>query len=333
MITAGRDGGLAAFRPVEMPPRQIFHAASGSSVANASWLPHPQGDRIILRAWHRLTLVDPDTGLEQEVTREDGVNWTSSVAAPNGRRLFAGTGLPGRAVAWEMHDETPRPLWEWRPDVACEVIVSAVPADGAWVAAWLETADDGEFSDGTQHALIRLDAETGSVLARRGLSARSCPPATRRDGSLIAAGLHEKVLLLDPLTLETRAELDGHSESVSLLAFTPDGRYLASASDDRVILWDVEKRRAVRSWRSDVGSVSTVDFSPNGRLLVTSTREHAPRIWDVETGRLLLEPELTPATAIKEPIDWRPAFFSPDGTRLVVGSGRRVEIIDGRLLE
>jgi WD40 repeat protein len=73
----------------------------------------------------------------------------------------------------------------------------------------------------------------------------------------------------------------------SKLAFSPDGRTLASADDEgRVRLWEVSTGAERRSWRGHIGWVHAVAFSPDGRTLATGGRDTTVLLWDVRAPRV-----------------------------------------------
>ncbi|KAJ5765710.1 hypothetical protein N7520_005269 [Penicillium odoratum] len=145
--------------------------------------------------------------------------------------------------------------------------------------------------------------------------------------------------------------LEGHRGGVYSVAFSPNGRLLASGSSDCTArLWDtatgslvysvalspdgqllVSGSDAVRRWNTEAdflqqsrednssNSVLSLAFSPNGRLLASGSEDHMVRLWDTATGALL-------QTLWGHSDDVWAVTFSPDG-RLASGSSDRMLLI------
>ncbi len=88
------------------------------------------------------------------------------------------------------------------------------------------------------------------------------------------------------ITEEEITELKGHTESVNSVAFSPDGRILASGSRDKTIrLWNVEEGKQIVELvelKGHTDSVSSVAFSPDGKILASGSRDKTIILWDVE---------------------------------------------------
>jgi WD40 repeat protein/serine/threonine protein kinase/Tfp pilus assembly protein PilF len=112
--------------------------------------------------------------------------------------------------------------------------------------------------------------------------------------------------------------LRGHSKSVGIVAFSPDGRTLASQSKDYVVkLWDLSTGKERGSVRG--GEVGTLTFSPDGKILATGGWQHL-KLWDVASQREWAD------FPVSEEV-WHLAF-SPDGKTLLYGGLNYVRLLN-----
>jgi len=82
--------------------------------------------------------------------------------------------------------------------------------------------------------------------------------------------------------------LQGHTDWISAVAVTPDGRHAVSASNDRTLrLWDLETGQTLRILQGHTDNISAVAITPDGRRAVSASWDRTLRVWDLETGQTI----------------------------------------------
>lgn len=80
--------------------------------------------------------------------------------------------------------------------------------------------------------------------------------------------------------------LQGHTDSVDSVTFSPDGLHLASASSDCTVkLWSLARERELRTLQGHNSWITSVAFSPDGRLLASGSGDDTVKLWEVASGR------------------------------------------------
>ncbi len=121
--------------------------------------------------------------------------------------------------------------------------------------------------------------------------------------------------------------ITGHTDHVSAIAWSPDGRTLASASSDGdVRLWDVENRSWIASLEGHSEDVTGVTWSPDSRRLASVSNDETIRIWDFESRRQIRQ---LPFLAGR----WGSIAWSPDGKALAVAEIGWLELWDTESFE
>ena len=103
--------------------------------------------------------------------------------------------------------------------------------------------------------------------------------------------------------------LSGHTEEVWAVAFSPDGKTLASGGDDTSVkLWDVQTGKEKQTLSGHKYKVATLAFSPDGKSLASGSEDYTVKIWDLATGAL--------KQTLNHDYQITAIAFSPDGNTL-----------------
>jgi WD40 repeat protein len=295
------------------------------SEGNASITVSPTGRVVAVGAGKFVKLFDLTTGRDLSCLTLASGTVTALVFSPDGRHVAAGSS-DGRVEVWDVSKGGAKP---------------GVPGDGAAAPGeveklrqQLDEARRREQEQRDQAAAARRQAELALYAShialaqqawRRGMMEQSkkalneCPPADRgwewhylrrlaaADGKLGAVAL----------------TLKGHSNPVTAVAFSPDGKALATASVDLTVrLWAASTGKEERSLVGHRDVVASVAYSPDGARLASASYDGTVRLWDPATGiesGHCFQTHDGKATAVA---------FSPDGKRLAAGIGDWVALFD-----
>ena len=98
-----------------------------------------------------------------------------------------------------------------------------------------------------------------------------------------------QALLFDIATGREVGAIKGHGKGVTDVAFSRDGKLLASSGTDNTIkIWDLASKRELRTLTGHTANVESMDFSPDGRLLASAGEDGSTFLWDANTGEHLL---------------------------------------------
>ena len=313
---------------------------------------HPDGRQLAVGQVlnKRIAIWDTQTGKLVRTLEKEGGGVHALIYSPDGKYLAVGrefSRLTKERAHVHLYDAMSGNLLQSFPP-------SSPAVSNASDAEALAFSPDSRYlaasGHGSRRAVVVYDIVSKSMFAhtpdvpRGGVTINAL--AFSPDGRFLAIGRNIgtlEVWLMKPWKLHKN--LEGQSAGVRALAFTPDSKYLASGTDigvryrsygnerrpwfdkytDDLVLWSIPAFEKVREFPSRhfthtpiSSTIESLQFSPDGKLLLVSARTGSLEIIDVTSGKTALFKDGYGVVV--------EATLSPDGKRLALGLGKKIEI-------
>jgi WD40 repeat protein len=235
----------------------------------------PDGNRIATGSVdHTVRVWDAESGDEIIVLRGHEGSVTHVAYSPDGKWIASSTGdHDGHGCFTRLADDTVR---VWDAESGAEVSVQrgklgvitsmAFSSDGRRIASGMETIGGLGF--------FAMSGFSGSAIEGNGASIESSSVEDSID-------YYGTVRVWNVETGAEMAVLRGHEMAVTCVAYSPDGRRIASGSHDHSVrVWDSETGDELAVLRGHSSTVFNVAFSPDGSLIASASKDGTVRIWD-----------------------------------------------------
>ena len=187
--------------------------------------------------------------------------------------------------------------------------------------AFAFSPDGTRVAVGGSDGVAIYDAHTGKalfMLARPGMPNTSQGAealAFSHDREVLAIGdnISGVIYLWDVHANNWRGRLGRHKAKVSALAFSPDGKMLASGTHGEICLWDVTEQRKLLTFNRYTNKVLALAFLDDGKTLASADKDGTLRLWDTDTGELR-------TSFMKLMENPKALAFSPNGTTLAAAN-------------
>jgi WD40 repeat protein len=253
-------------------------------------------------------LCDTATGKQRQLL-QSGAAVAGVAFAPDGKKV-AVSEVGGMISLWET--ETGREIGRFGEN-APETLAS----HGFWTSALAFSPDGRTLACGCRDSTVRLwDVDTGQQgrpfgksrdldeeLVRRVIRNRTPLPGVAKlafsaDGKTLAASVPNMqncpIHLWDVASGKELRQLtvqEKHPDWVDVMAFSPDGKTLASAhtGDNTILLWDVATGKERQRLHGHRGGVLSLAFSPDGKVLASGSMDGTALIWDLRVANFLFK--------------------------------------------
>lgn len=223
---------------------------------------------------------------EMVKTFSDFEGWCQAVVFSPDSKRFAVSTTDGKISIWEI--ESGKNLQTF--DAKREHYTLAWSSDGKYLAAGRGYISIWDVLTGQQ--VKTLKGHNSSVYSVTFSPDSKLLASASHDGTAKIWNINsgESIQTVEPRGFrriwKDRVITDPYSVPITAVAFSADGKYLATGSSGRIInLWDVSTGKSIRTMQGHTMTVTDLKFSPDGKYLASSSLDRTIRLWNLKEKR------------------------------------------------
>lgn len=303
VLAAGGESGIVTRWDVATS-KELGRVQLGRPILSLSW--HPDGRSAALVSQSlAVQILDAEAMTLSRSVGEAKTGFLSAAWSPDGKTLAAGAptstllfdpegklirtlGIQGAALAWTPDSKfiaTASPagaqntIWDAASGTAAKTI-SAL----SYLIAF--SPDGRKLIGGDYTAFTDYDIATGK--AGHNFEIAGVMPPLWWSGRPLVTGIGGDTLSLwDHVSGKLLRKLAGHRGAISAVAWTPDGKTIASAGHDKTVrLWESSSGKLLKTFEQHQAAVLAVAFSPDGKTVASGGADKLVLIWDPATGEV-----------------------------------------------
>lgn len=279
------------FASAPVPMGKLFNTyrKHSTAVLNIAW--SPDGKKIASASADKTVHIWNATSKNPILIYRNHSRPVSAVSwSPDGSRIVSGS-WDTTVQVWDV--QSGRKLLTYR-GFSQEVSCVAWSPDGKYIACGsLDTTVQVRQADSGSRAYIHA-GHTGPVHAVAWSPGIPSSPSANgwriasASGAAVHADVDNTVQIWNALSGDDLLIYRDHFYFVNAVAWSPDGRKIASASaDTNVQVWNVASGSNILTYRGHSSKVNAVAWSPNGKRIASASDDRTVQIWDATTGETI----------------------------------------------
>lgn len=228
----------------------------------------PGGKRLgVDGASHRFAVFEVEDGSVVRMIGDRNANTGRDMAASPIADVFVFTNSTGDVWSWSLNGDS---TMIWDPPGGESAGPMCFSADGRTLLVGCDSGAVRRFEFDAAREIDRLDAHKGTVLAMAA------------GDRVFASGGRDMKIMLWRTDGSPAATLEGHKRVLTALAFSPDGRFLASADTGRSFhLWDLASGQHMLRFAAHDRRINALAWTPDGRL-VSGSADGTALVWGLD---------------------------------------------------